>query len=174
MGLRRWLRSACCCCPCRCLEEPARPEKEPLVRCVPAWAGPRGVGTRCPLNRARGYCEVTPRRHPSLLAPSRLVSGETFLSLRSLGQMWCSSESADPQRQLMPLGNGTDWSRAGKRNFQRPGSHRVKRTSVGFCVTQQKKFGYQCHDRKKSSSATGLMEIFLVIKIARAVPGIAD
>lgn len=31
MGLRRWLRSACCCCPCRCLEEPARPEKEPLV-----------------------------------------------------------------------------------------------------------------------------------------------
>lgn len=74
----------------------------------------------------------------------------------------------------MPLGNGTDWSRAGKRSFQRPGSHRVKRTSVGFCVTQQKKFGYQCHDRKKSSSATGLMEIFLVIKIARAVPGIAD
>lgn len=74
----------------------------------------------------------------------------------------------------MPLGNGTDWCRAGKRSFQRPGSHRVKRTRVGFCVTQQKKFGYQCHDRKKSSSATGLKEIFLVIKIARAVPGIAD
>lgn len=49
--------------------------------------GLAGVGTRCPLNRARGYCEVTPRRHPSPLAPSRLVSGETFLSFRSLGQM---------------------------------------------------------------------------------------
>ncbi|KAI5152693.1 melanoregulin [Manis pentadactyla] len=31
MGLRRWLRTACGCCPCQCLEEPAAPEKEPLV-----------------------------------------------------------------------------------------------------------------------------------------------
>lgn len=71
----------------------------------------------------------------------------------------------------MPLGNGTDFCRAGKISFQRRGFRRVKRTSVGFCVTQQKKFGYQCHDLKKSSSATGLKEIFLVIKIARVVPG---
>lgn len=32
MGLSDWLRTVCCCCPCRCLEEPAVPEKEPLVR----------------------------------------------------------------------------------------------------------------------------------------------
>jgi len=31
MGPRDWLRTVCCCCPCRCLEEPAAPEKEPLV-----------------------------------------------------------------------------------------------------------------------------------------------
>ncbi|KAK2499427.1 hypothetical protein MC885_019379 [Smutsia gigantea] len=31
MGLRHWLRTACGCCPCKCLEEPAAPEKEPLV-----------------------------------------------------------------------------------------------------------------------------------------------
>lgn len=31
MGLSDWLRTVCCCCPCRCLEEPAVPEKEPLV-----------------------------------------------------------------------------------------------------------------------------------------------
>ncbi|XP_042535108.1 melanoregulin [Dipodomys spectabilis] len=30
MGLGRWLRSACCC-PCPCRDEPALPEKEPLV-----------------------------------------------------------------------------------------------------------------------------------------------
>ncbi|MEJ1289267.1 hypothetical protein NN561_020309 [Cricetulus griseus] len=55
MGLRRWLRSACCCCPCRCLEEPARPEKEPLVRCVPARArASRGGVPGCPLNREGG------------------------------------------------------------------------------------------------------------------------
>ncbi|TKC47954.1 hypothetical protein EI555_005084, partial [Monodon monoceros] len=53
MGLRAWLRTVCCCCcPCGCLEEPAVPEKEPLVRWVRApaaiWsflavAGRRGV-----------------------------------------------------------------------------------------------------------------------------------
>ncbi|XP_003474256.1 melanoregulin [Cavia porcellus] len=32
MGLRAWLRTACCFCHCRCLEEPSLPEKEPLVR----------------------------------------------------------------------------------------------------------------------------------------------
>nr|XP_008508734.1 PREDICTED: melanoregulin-like [Equus przewalskii] len=31
MGPRDWLRTACCCCPCKCLEEPGVPEKEPLV-----------------------------------------------------------------------------------------------------------------------------------------------
>ncbi|XP_020014159.2 melanoregulin isoform X1 [Castor canadensis] len=32
MGLRGWLRTCCCCCRrCPCLEEPALPEKEPLV-----------------------------------------------------------------------------------------------------------------------------------------------
>ncbi|XP_004483224.1 melanoregulin [Dasypus novemcinctus] len=31
MGLRDWLRTVCCCCRCKCLEEPALPEKEPLV-----------------------------------------------------------------------------------------------------------------------------------------------
>nr|XP_012640624.1 melanoregulin [Microcebus murinus] len=31
MGLRDWLRIVCCCCPCKCLEEPTVPEKEPLV-----------------------------------------------------------------------------------------------------------------------------------------------
>ncbi|XP_021536087.1 melanoregulin-like [Neomonachus schauinslandi] len=31
MGPRDWLRTVCCCYPCRCLEEPATPEKEPLV-----------------------------------------------------------------------------------------------------------------------------------------------
>ncbi|KAM5324409.1 melanoregulin [Glossophaga mutica] len=31
MGLKDWLRTLCCCCPCKCLEEPAESEKEPLV-----------------------------------------------------------------------------------------------------------------------------------------------
>ncbi|KAM6178909.1 melanoregulin [Rhynchocyon petersi] len=31
MGLRDWLRSVCCCCRCKCLEETALQEKEPLV-----------------------------------------------------------------------------------------------------------------------------------------------
>lgn len=39
MGLRDWLRTVCCCCPCQCLEEPTAPEKEPLVRWVRALAG---------------------------------------------------------------------------------------------------------------------------------------
>lgn len=39
MGLRDWLRTLSCCCPCKCLEEPAVPEKEPLVRWVRALAG---------------------------------------------------------------------------------------------------------------------------------------
>lgn len=39
MGLRGWLRTVCCCCPCQCLEEPAVPEKEPLVRWVRARGG---------------------------------------------------------------------------------------------------------------------------------------
>ncbi|KAL0624541.1 Zinc finger protein [Plecturocebus cupreus] len=34
MGLRDWLRNVCCCCRCKCLEERALPEKEPLVRWV--------------------------------------------------------------------------------------------------------------------------------------------
>lgn len=31
MGLRDWLRTVSCCCPCECLGETAVPEKEPLV-----------------------------------------------------------------------------------------------------------------------------------------------
>ncbi|XP_019493903.1 PREDICTED: melanoregulin [Hipposideros armiger] len=31
MGPRDWLRVLCCCCPCKCLEESAVPEKEPLI-----------------------------------------------------------------------------------------------------------------------------------------------
>lgn len=31
MGLRAWLRTACCFCRCPCLQEPSLPEKEPLV-----------------------------------------------------------------------------------------------------------------------------------------------
>ncbi|XP_072473703.1 melanoregulin [Notamacropus eugenii] len=31
MGLRAWLRTLCCCCPCRCLGDPEMPEKEPLL-----------------------------------------------------------------------------------------------------------------------------------------------
>nr|XP_035951672.1 melanoregulin-like [Halichoerus grypus] len=31
MGPRDWLRTVCCGYPCQCLEEPAAPEKEPLV-----------------------------------------------------------------------------------------------------------------------------------------------
>ncbi|XP_043851211.1 melanoregulin [Dromiciops gliroides] len=31
MGLRAWLRTLCCCCPCKCLGDPDLPEKEPLL-----------------------------------------------------------------------------------------------------------------------------------------------
>ncbi|XP_051839554.1 melanoregulin isoform X2 [Antechinus flavipes] len=31
MGLRAWLRTLCCCCRCKCLEDPDLPEKEPLL-----------------------------------------------------------------------------------------------------------------------------------------------
>lgn len=49
MGLRDWLRTVCCCCPCKCLEESAVPEKEPLVRWVRALVGIWGylAATRC-------------------------------------------------------------------------------------------------------------------------------
>lgn len=61
----------------------------------------------------------------------------------------------------------------GWEKFPETGVSSGETDECGFLCTQQKKFGYQCHDRKKSSSVTGLKEIFLVIKIARVVPGIA-
>lgn len=79
----------------------------------------------------------------------------------------------------MPLGNGTDWcrDRAGGRKVSK--GWRVggrvssdETDECGFLCHSAKKFGYQCHDRKKSSSSTGLKEIFLVVKTARVVPGV--
>lgn len=62
-----------------------------------------------------------------------------------------------------------------EKKFPETGVSSGETDECGFlCHSAKKKFGYQCHDRKKSSSATGLKEIFLVIKIARAVPEIAD
>lgn len=108
MGLRDWLRTVCCCCPCKCLEEPAVPEKEPLVRWVRAPAGIWGylAAARCrevgiPACRselARWAClRGTPRHKLSPLVPYRIACFLGLFFSKIFARKHKSSEAPETQ-----------------------------------------------------------------------------
>lgn len=127
MGLRDWLRTLCCCCPCMCLEESAVLEKEPLVRWVRVLAGiwgylaatrRRGVGIPACLSEL-AYLKIPLRHKLSPLVPYRISCclGKIFVRKHR------SSEG--PETQVMPVESAKNSGAVAGRGSGERSSHRA-------------------------------------------------